>query len=214
MSQECIIQRRPAANIPDSTTPTQPCDPRYLQALINDIFYFTRLAAHKLNDSGLKAALPQHTDIVIKNLLAVMDECLRLKAVPDLFPSVAMKYDFLKKLGKVLPLMIIAKKLAKSSNRLHHPMRTFNNIPVPIKRPKFHPDRYRRTKPWNKWLNNSARFNYKWMAIQQKIPRYGDRLMRKITLEYDAIEANFTAVCSDHLLNKQLLHVSVLIYCL
>jgi hypothetical protein len=201
-----MVQRRAAANIPDSTTPTQPCEPRFLQALINDVFCFTRLAANMLNDINLKAELPQDTDIVIKNLLAVMDECLRLKAVPDLFPSVAMKYDFLKKLRKVLPLMIIAKKLAKRSHRLHSPMH--------IKRPRFHPDRYRRTKPWNKWLNNSARFNYKWMAIQQKIPRYGDRLMRKITLEYNAIEANFIAVCSDHLLKKQLLHVSILIYCL
>jgi hypothetical protein len=63
--------------------------------------------------------------------------------------------------------------------------------------PAFLPDQFQGKNPWNRWLDNSAEASPGWVAIEQKIPRGGDTLLRKITLMYEMVEQKFSDVLSS-----------------
>lgn len=54
----------------------------------------------------------------------------------------------------------------------------------------LHPKLLNGKNPWNNWLDNLADSWPGWIATQQKIPRCGNKLVKRITLEYEAIEAD------------------------
>ncbi|KAH6714456.1 hypothetical protein BKA61DRAFT_605304 [Leptodontidium sp. MPI-SDFR-AT-0119] len=61
--------------------------------------------------------------------------------------------------------------------------------------PAFLPDKLHGKHPWNNWLDNSAQSAAGWVAIQQKIPKVGEKLMRKIVLLYEVVQEQFDEVC-------------------
>jgi hypothetical protein len=63
--------------------------------------------------------------------------------------------------------------------------------------PIFLPDQFQGKYPWNNWLDNSAEASPGWVAIQQKIPRCGDTLLRQISMIYDMVEQKFSDVLSS-----------------
>ncbi|KAG4435446.1 hypothetical protein IFR05_009067 [Cadophora sp. M221] len=66
-------------------------------------------------------------------------------------------------------------------------------LPTPITypMPDFLPDKLHGKHPWNNWLDNSAQSPAGWVAIQQKIPKVGEKLMRKIVLLYEVVQEEF-----------------------
>jgi hypothetical protein len=63
--------------------------------------------------------------------------------------------------------------------------------------PTFLPDQFQGKNPWNSWLDNSAEASPGWIAIQQKIPRCGDTLLRQITMLYEMVDQKFSDVLSS-----------------
>lgn len=187
-----------ATNVTGSSAPTQPCEVEFLDALIHDILVLTSLASHTLLEVKLvnmDQTLPRDTAIVATNLYEVMQQCRRLKACPELFPSLALRSEFLQKISEVSPIMalvseFIANKLEVDGYRICD----VNPADDPNEQRMPHPNILDGKNPWNKWLDNSAEPPSGWIGIQQKIPRFGDMLMRRITLEYEAIEASFISV--------------------
>jgi hypothetical protein len=121
-----------------------------------------------------------------------MKQCSRLKACPELFPSPDLRSAFLHNLGKVLPSLDTLGEYLDLGKDTRDWTEEYNRNGRGIPHPDF-PDG---KNPWNKWLDNSADGNPGRIAIQQRIPRMGHFIMKRITLEYDAIEADFTEVCA------------------
>jgi hypothetical protein len=208
-----MAQWSAVANNPGSSLSAQSCEPRFVRALIRDVFVLTHFASHelsKLDMASIDQMLPEDISLLAENLQEVMNQCCRLKAGPELFPSIAMKDDFMKEMAKASPLMVIMAEIIQKKYKPENDCTVSkdnmeslsNDTDVRSKEsaaaaewPEFHPDRPNAKNPWNNWLDNSSVRSRKWVAIQQKIPRIGDKLMRRITLEYDAIERSFAVVC-------------------
>lgn len=182
----------------DSTTAGRPCEPGFLQALINDIFILTHLSSHKIlriKSIHIDQPLPKDVGTIARNLCAVMRQCRRLKSAPELFPSVEAKNEFLKMMSKVMPIMSIIPISTSTKHTIESHYFWTRIFEVNSKSVIPHPNTPYNRNPWNNWLDNSADPRPGWISLQQKIPRYGDKLMKRITLEYNAIEADFRLVC-------------------
>jgi hypothetical protein len=122
-----------------------------------------------------------------------------------------MRAEFLKKLSKVSPIM----SAIPSITNMKHEVESFRDCTTYFESGSEeekipHPNVLGRKNPWNHWLENSAQSIPGWIAIEQKIPRYGDKLIKRITLEYDTIEADFTEVGLATSTVEQLLYITVL----
>ena len=180
----------------------RPCETKFLGALLRDIFMLAFLASQifpKIKLVNMDRAIPSPAAVIVANLSEAMQQCRRLKSCPELFPSLTVRSEFLKHLSEALPALAELHELLDlrhefDSYRIggsaleYNPNEdNFDKIP--------HPNLQDGKNPWNKWLDNSAEARPGWIGIQQKVPRFGHILMKKITLEYDAIEADFTRVC-------------------
>jgi hypothetical protein len=187
------------SNITDSTAATQPCEPGFLEALIRDMLVLTYLASRelpKMTMLNMDETLPRDATILATNLREVMQQCRRLKATPELFPSAAIRDEFLKMLSKVSPRMATISAIVTKVHeaRRYDPVK--DTLPADSEEKWMpHPNMANGKPPWNSWLENSGEAPPTWVAIQQKIPRYGEVLMKKLTLEYNALEAHFVEVC-------------------
>jgi hypothetical protein len=141
-----------------------------------------------------------------------MHQCRRLKAAPELFPSTSVKDEFLGSVARLSQDMaslqegeVEMEKLEKdASSQIAERNYPFTDeasakygirfYDVPARIPRFLPDKVDGKMPWNNWMDNSARPLRGWVAIQQKIPRAGEKIFRQITLMYDALEAEFALV--------------------
>lgn len=175
---------------------------KFLEALLRDIFMLAFLASQilpKIKLVNKNRALPRHAAVIVANLCEAMQQCRRLKSCPELFPSLTVRSEFLQHLSGALPAMAMIHELLN----LKHVFDSYRmgdfaleDNPNEENLDKIpHPNLRDGKNPWNKWLDNSAKAQPGWIGIQQKIPRFGHILMKRITLEYDAIEADFTRVC-------------------
>ena len=172
----------------------------FLKALTRDLAMLTYLAAREfleINIVNMDQPLPRDAAIIATNLSEVMQQCRRLKNCPALFPSLTSQSEFLQNVSRFLPIMaIIPELLAKK-----HELDSFRTLDIevcddPNEKRMPHPNLLNGKSPWNQWLDNCAEAPEGWIGIEQRIPRFGDMLIRRITLEYDAIEADFIEVRS------------------
>jgi hypothetical protein len=137
--------------------------------------------------------LEQDLDITAENLYQVIHQCYRLKAISELSPSAEKRDEILKIFSQVEQIIIKARAMTAEMEP-ENPSRKAK-LSLVKEMPAFHPDKSGAKNPWNNWLDNSAAALPKWLPIQQKIPRVGDLIMRKIIREYQYIEADFSYVC-------------------
>lgn len=146
----------------------------------------------------------------------MMEECRRLRDEPDMFPSAVLEDKFFATIALLSGAMISVEqtraKLLDFKQQVYSPVvdmhQPFSSIlsstPVVYHIPAFLPDKLRGKHPWNNWLDNSAQSAAGWVAIQQKIPKAGEKLMRKIVLLYDVVQDQITEVRSIRGVSLQL----------
>lgn len=180
--------------------PVQPCESKFLKALIRDMLVLLNLLSYTaldvdMNFINMDQPLPREYAIIATNLGEVMQHCRRLKACPELFPSPEERSNFLKKVSKVLPIMSIIPNLLATRKEIDtYQIYEVEDPDFPDEERMPHPNTVKDKNVWNQWLDNTAVSTPGWVFIEQKIPRIGDILMKRITLEYDAIEADFVEV--------------------
>lgn len=146
----------------------------------------------------------------IANLLSdAMTQCRRLQGCHDLFPSVLAKDEFF----EAVKTLYAPYADATASGGQHwseqndndpstdgdvlfgdlEDQSVDNNMPPP----PFFPDMPNGKHPWNNWLDNSAQAMPGWVAIEQRVPRYGIRLIRRLEIMYDAAERMMLKVCHE-----------------
>ena len=186
------------ANNTDSVVPTQPCELKFLEALMNDLLKLTRLMSRKLLEIKLVnmgQTFPRDVAIVVMNLNKAMQQCRRLKDYPRLFPSLVSKTEFLQAVSKVLPIMaiipeLVAIKFGGDGYRILHIKKCEGSDEQWL----THPNTLGGKHPWNFWLENFAESTADWIGIEQRVPRVGDQLIRRFTNEYNTIEEDFEEV--------------------
>ena len=185
------------------------CDDGFLEALLRDFAIAAQLHCKQNLARSSYYTLPLPDDSGIKERLReIMQQCRRLKAAPELFSSTIVKSNFLDKISRLSHEMSrtqeVAVQITGFDKSVLIPYRscldlTFN--PEYIKQhpdcmlPPFFPDKIDRKMPWNKWLDNSAAPKEGWIAIQQKLPRTAEKLLRQITMMYIATTVEFQMVC-------------------
>jgi hypothetical protein len=196
---------RHLANFVGATTAAQPCEPAFVEALASDLFYWAYRTGHELSQiAELDRALTPGAIKVVDFLRHTIAQSRRLQRSPDLFPSSIIRDNFLSLVAKLSDqLATIGETVLKLRSQQNKPSKTKrrtdqngNDEPINMVEnvPAFSPDRPDGKHPWNNWLDNSARSVPGWVAIQQKIPRYGDRMNRRLALSYDAVERDFEKV--------------------
>ncbi|KAK0111326.1 hypothetical protein ONS95_001691 [Cadophora gregata] len=150
------------------------------------------ICPYDLNPAAVKAELRR-----------IMDQCRRLRDDHRVFPSEMLKDKFLDTIallsGAMLSIEQTRTKLLEVKEQAYSPVtdmhQPFSNLLLPTPKvyamPAFLPDKLHGKHPWNNWLDNSAQPAPGWIAIQQKIPKAGEKLMRKIVLLYDAVQEQF-----------------------
>jgi hypothetical protein len=201
------------ANVEAPTTAVQPCESGFLDALIRDFALLTFLARLEyVKIRNLHPLLSYNGSLLAKRLDGVMDQCHRLQAAPHLIPSSSMRDSFFTKIAHLSSLLEIVTEIASrkvaferaTSYPISSIERPFTNqllteIGAPsivVEPPVLHPNKVGALKPWNTWLNNHVvdRYVAGWIAIEQRIPRIGDRLTRMLSNMYDAIQEIFQEV--------------------
>jgi hypothetical protein len=209
-------------NVAEATSNEEvPCEPKFIEALFFDFVSYS-LAASKFisaasGSRSLDSPLEGFERLVHENLSIIMQHCRRLREHPRLFPSESLKNAFLYKIKKVNDsfhslveiatgydelLQSVCQPITNMEQTISNEVNgTTSSWPklsdslgnVSPKIPEFLPDRAGNRKgPWSNWLENSAAPQDGWIAIQQKIPRVGDKLMRQICLLYDAVSEEFS----------------------
>jgi hypothetical protein len=179
----------------------------------------SKLISNASGSRSLDSPLTSPERLIRENLSAVMQQCRRLRANPRLFPNEASKTEFFLKIGKISesfhslveisrgydkilkatcqPIALIDQPISTEFNENHvistssealtnNSEDAFSNVP------EFLPDKaHARDGPWLNWLQNSGSPFEGWIAVQQKIPRVGDKLTRQICLLYDKISEDF-----------------------
>jgi hypothetical protein len=190
----------------------KPCEPQFLVSLVRDLFYLMYLVGHEITQNITKSdgdVLPRNVNEIANFLSQVLDQCRRLHAAPDLFPSQTTRAAFLTKIGSLCSILesldtIFDQQRSFRCHQGHEMLHYIGLVEADLeemdlaevkssllqaKWPMFHPHRPDAKHPWNNWLDNSAKAAPEWIAIQQKIPRFGDRMNKKKYLEYDTIES-------------------------
>ncbi|EPE31915.1 hypothetical protein GLAREA_11997 [Glarea lozoyensis ATCC 20868] len=180
----------------------------------------SRLISNASGTRSLDSPLDSAERLVRENLYAVMQQCRRLRENPRLFPNEVSKTEFFLKISKISESFHSLVEISRSYDKiLKSACQPIAKIDQPISTdfkekhfispssevvadssentisnvPEFLPDKaHARDGPWLNWLQNSASSYEGCIAIQQKIPRVGDKLTRQICLLYDAISEDFT----------------------
>lgn len=166
-----------------------------MEALTSDLFYWTYRTGHEMSQiAEPDTAIPPNASDAMTLLRDVMTQCRRLEQSPDLFPSRAIRNKFLGMVAKASFQLAEIGEGIKSRGAYEITEEEKTDCVVGAI-PAFFPDKPAGKNPWNNWLDNSAKATPGWVAIQQKIPRYGDRLLRRLRLSYLAVEHHFEVVC-------------------
>ncbi|KAH8686059.1 hypothetical protein BGZ60DRAFT_477942 [Tricladium varicosporioides] len=204
-------------------TPTsllQPCEYRFLNALVRDLALLTFFARLEyLKTRNLYPVLSDNGILIAKRLDKVIYQCRRLQAAPDLFPCKYMRETFFDEIALLSSLLDIVADIATRkvtferaiSSQIDRIERPFTNqelskigvAPIDVEPPPFYPDRVGALNPWNAWLNNHVMEQdvVGCIGIEQRIPRVGDRLLRTLSNTYDAIAEIFE---EDELVSRDL----------
>lgn len=141
-----------------------------------------------------------------KGLRSIMAQCRELRDSPELFPAEPIKAKFFSTVALLADVMVSIEKtrlhIFKFKQQAFSPILDMrqplseeaNSTIIEYPMPQFLPDKFHGKHPWNNWLDNSAQPTAGWTAIQQKIPKAGEKLMRQIVLLYEAVEEEFTEV--------------------
>jgi len=178
-----------------------------VRSFIRNIYYSHSLLLKSARVT-LGSICPRDLDPVIvkTKLREIMDQCRRIRDEPHMFPSEMLKDKFLTTMALLSGAMILIEqtrmKLVELKEQIHRPVtdmhQPFSSLlsPTPIvyAMPAFLPDKLNGKHPWNNWLDNSAQPAAGWIAIQQKLPKAGEKLMRQIVLLYDAVQEQFQEV--------------------
>nr|UTN00784.1 MAT1-1-5 [Drepanopeziza brunnea f. sp. 'monogermtubi'] len=186
----------------------QPYSEDFVKKIIRDfirhVYYSHCLLLKSVGMTSCNISLANMDAVSVKKgLRTIMAQCRALRDAPELFPTDTVKTKFLCTVALLADVMVsieenrlqifILKQQAFSPILdMRQPFTeeaTSKNIEYPI--PQFLPDKFNGRNPWNNWLDNSAQPTAGWTAIQQKIPKPGEKLMRQITLLYDAVEDDF-----------------------
>lgn len=178
-----------------SDLPTQSFTKEFVDALLGDILKLAVLMVEKV--FSLKAfedqILPPNIAVAAQNLSKAIQISSNLNAHPELFASEELRSKFLEIMSELSLLVAIMFDVLDLKQ-------VYDNMMDIIPQPQVnstdveHPALQSGKKLWNKWLDNTATPVPGCIVIDQKIPRIGHLLMRRITLEYEAIEADFQDV--------------------
>jgi hypothetical protein len=144
---------------------------------------------------NMDQTLSRDVAIVATNLNKTMQQYHRLRNYPGLFPSLVSKTEFLQAVSKALPIMaripeLVATKFRFDEHRILH----IEKIEGSNEQWLSHPNTLGGKCPWNLWLENFAESTADWIGIEQRVPRVGDQLIRRVTNEYSTIEEDFDEV--------------------
>ncbi|CZT51033.1 uncharacterized protein RSE6_12116 [Rhynchosporium secalis] len=153
--------------------------------------------------SGGSCPSDMNSAAVKEGLRVVMGECRTLRDEPHMFSSIELKEKFQLATSILVDAMLSIEKLRKElleiKEQVYSPVtdmhQPFSSLllqtPVVFPMPAFLPDKLHGKHPWNNWLDNSAQSTTGWVAIQQKLPRTGEKLMRQLSLLYDVVQDQF-----------------------
>ncbi|OWP00159.1 mating type protein MAT1-1 [Marssonina coronariae] len=174
---------------------------KVIRSLIRYIYYSHCLLLKSAGIVHRKFPSAILNDISIKKgLRTIMDVCCQLRDAPQNFPPGPLRGKFLSTVAILANAMVSMEETRLQMFRLKQQVfspitdmqqplsdRT-RSIPIEYPMPPFLPDKLNGKNPWNNWLDNSAYPTAGWTAIQQKIPKAGEKLMRQIVLLYEAVE--------------------------
>lgn len=199
---------------PATTTGSQPCEQKFLDYIIDDFILVSLNAQWELLEIGaaIDRELPPSAIRIADLFRKLMAQCRRLKASPELFPSPGSRKNFFQKVAILSTFMgNLAKIFAEYDKFQRDAYKPIVDMKQPLTIavnsgeqatpetgstvraiPVFLQHKENAKNPWNNWLDNSANPMPGWIAIQQKIPRTGDKLIRQITQLYDTVNNELT----------------------
>ncbi|RDW63859.1 hypothetical protein BP5796_10361 [Coleophoma crateriformis] len=189
-------------------TAVQPCDKEFLDALLRHLAALVRAFVHHNpppSKSGFMGqSLSELNQKILRYFRIVMKQCQRLKAFPKLFPCDCSRQDFFGKVAVLTRIMANYREIFQSYEDLAVKVHEYlpwkfiskdesGKIVEERALPPFFPGQPGGKNPWNYWLDNSAKGNDGWIAIQQKIPQVGDTIIRHQSRLYESLETQFEA---------------------
>ena len=147
--------------------------------------------------------LPAELNRVANLLDDAMSQCRRLQACQDLFPTASIRDNFfvvvddvIAQLERLSEWSELSRSQDKADNAVAEGREQIGDkeLDHQCQLPAFFPDQIGGKKPWNFWLDNSAKPLSGWVAIQQKVPRFGNRLVKRLRVSYDRAEKSFMEV--------------------
>jgi hypothetical protein len=198
-------------------TTGKPCERWFLETLIKDLRRFIRILLlrypyfDKFDGKFPYAALRP-----AKYILAIMNECRRLRAYPELFPTPSLRMKFLSKvacytrniprLNAVLVKIAALESTARATNPCEQKpilARKVGNIWFKIRNPEvrklsdLHPHVPGSKNQWNKWLD---KFEGPYPGddspevVRQRVPLVGIKLIRRQRFMYGVVRLDHIAV--------------------
>lgn len=208
--------------IPGSSTTPRPCDQRFLDFLVRDLqdLKQTLILLDPIME-GLDDTMDPTRSMLSQNIVRIMEECRRLRAAPELFPTASSRKVFFKMISIIADQLAGFAQLkacaADFEQRARNSIKHQPAAPVLAKRvgkiwfktyqngsseqrqklPDLHPHSFSTKKPWNKWLDNFEEPAYPGIytsIITQRIPLVALKLIQRHRFMYGVVKRSYEAV--------------------